>query len=91
MPRVWIRFGRRRLRRRGRRLELLVNLTDSLASGYQFGGLGEGLAEAGGGVGDLRAGADNVGEYLGLARLESSEAALQATDQFAWFESVRRC
>ncbi len=58
-----------------------MKVAAALAGGGEFGGVGEGFAEVGGGVGDLDAGAVDLSECLGFADFETGEAVFQAGDQ----------
>lgn len=57
--------------------ELFVNVAAALAGGCEFGGMGEGFAEVGGGVRDLDAGVIDVGECLGFGGFQARESVLQ--------------
>jgi hypothetical protein len=61
--------------------QLFVDLVYALPGGGEFRGLGEGFAEAGGGVVDLAAGVAGVGEGTRPDRFESGEPVFQAGDQ----------
>ncbi len=62
-------------------LELLVDLTRSVAGLYELGGLGEWLADALAGVSDLAAGALSVSVRVCLAFFQAAEPVLQTYDQ----------
>ena len=58
--------------------ELLIDLAGAFAGGGEFGGLGERLPEAGGGVVGLAAGVLDLAESLRLARFEAGRAGFPA-------------
>jgi len=72
-----------RLRRRGHLRELIVDPAGPLPRLGEFGGLGEGLADAFAGMIDLAAGVAGVSEDGGLAVFQVVEAVLKPGHQRA--------